>query len=235
MTDRIVDILFEISTGLLAPTLIVLLILMGAILLLLGGITREFLDRRVHLATWRAFLAKARSTGAWDDAFYDLRLVGYPALFQARTRDARHNPLVARKCLEDLELDMARRMAWLTFAIRVGPMLGLVGTLVPLGPALMGLAAGDIQSLSGNLVIAFTTTVFGILVGGGAFTGNLIRRAWYEQDLSDLEYLADLREHSARLGTNGAGHPNGLPLGSASAGAGSRAGHEAPRAGGRHA
>jgi len=210
MTDRIVDLLFELSTGLLAPTLVVLLAMMAATLVLLGGLTREFLDRSIHLRPWRAFLAAARSTGHCGDAFYDLRLVGYPALFQSRTRDARQNAVVTAKCLEDLELDMSRRMAWLTFATRVGPMLGLVGTLVPLGPALMGLAAGDVQTLSGNLVIAFTTTVFGILVGGGAFAANLVRRAWYEQDLSDLEYIVRIREQSDRASSNGDASSNGL-------------------------
>ena len=43
--------------------------------------------------------------------------------------------------------------------------------------------------LAGNLIIAFTTTVFGILVGGFAYAVCLVRRTWYEQDLSDLEFL----------------------------------------------
>ena len=94
------------------------------------------------------------------------------------------------KCLEDVELDITRRLSRLTFGTRLGPMLGLVGTLVPLGPALTGLASGDIQTLSGNLVIAFTTTVFGILIGGFAYAAGVVRRGWYEQDLSDLEFVA---------------------------------------------
>ncbi len=196
MTDRIVDLLFEISTGLLAPTLIILLAMMAGTLILLGGLVRELIDRAVSLRKWREFLAARRLSGDSGSGFYELRLVGYPALYQAWTRDAQFNAVVTSKCLEDLELDMSRRLAWLTFATRVGPMLGLVGTLIPLGPALMGLAAGDIQTLSGNLVIAFTTTVFGILVGGGAFTANLVRKAWYDQDLSDLEYLAQTHQAS---------------------------------------
>ena len=68
-------------------------------------------------------------------------------------------------------------------------MLGLVGTLVPLGPALTGLATGNIQTLAGNLVIAFTTTTFGILIGAFSYAVSLIRHAWYEQDMSDLEFV----------------------------------------------
>jgi len=80
----------------------------------------------------------------------------------------------------------------------VGPMLGLVGTLLPLGPALTGLASGDVQALAGNLIIAFTTTVFGILVGAFAYAVSLTRRTWYEQDVSDLEYIVDVLYSAAQ-------------------------------------
>lgn len=56
-----------------------------------------------------------------------------------------------------------------------------------------GLASGNLDALAGNLIIAFTTTVFGILVGGFAYAVCLLRRAWYEQDLSDLEFLVAMR------------------------------------------
>ena len=73
--------------------------------------------------------------------------------------------------------------------MRVGPLLGLMGTLIPLGPALMSLASGDIQTLSKNLVVAFTTTVLGLFVGGVCFAMSLARRRWYAQDIADIEYL----------------------------------------------
>src|SRR5262249_39926041 len=97
-----------------------------------------------------------------------------------------------RKCLDDLEIEIARRMSSLAFATRVGPMLGLVGTLLPLGPALRGLASEDLSSLASNLEIAFTTTVFGLLIGGFAYAASGVRRKWYEQDISDLEYVLEM-------------------------------------------
>jgi hypothetical protein len=118
---------------------------------------------------------------------------GYVERFRRQTAPFRDNPLAVKKCLDDLEIDIARRLARLSLATRVGPMLGLVGTLIPLGPALTGLASGNLDALAGNLIIAFTTTVFGILVGGFAYAVCLLRRAWYEQDLSDLEFLVAMR------------------------------------------
>lgn len=68
---------------------------------------------------------------------------------------------------------------------RLGPMLGLAGTLIPLGPALQAFAAGNTSSLSNHLVIAFATTVVGLLVGGLSYCCYTIRRQWYTEDLHD--------------------------------------------------
>jgi biopolymer transport protein ExbB/TolQ len=62
-----------------------------------------------------------------------------------------------------------------------------MATLIPLGPALSGLASGNMQALAGNLVVVFTATVIGLLVSGFCFGMGLARRAWYSRDLLDLE------------------------------------------------
>jgi biopolymer transport protein ExbB/TolQ len=93
------------------------------------------------------------------------------------------------KCLEDLEGEVAVSLSRMTWITRIGPMLGLMGTLIPLGPALTGLATGDITTLSSNLVVAFTTTVTGVFIGCAGFTMGLVRRNWYNGDISDLEYI----------------------------------------------
>lgn len=192
MTDSLVEILYTVSTSLLTPALLLLMAFVLGTLVMIGGMLREAVDRRMRLASWRAFLLRLKCHSESASYFFELRLIGYPAAFQAQTSEIRNNELLIRKCLEDIELDISRRLSWLSFGTRIGPLLGLVGTLIPLGPALTGLASGDIQALSGNLVIAFTTTVFGILVGGVAFGIGLVRRSWYEQDLSDLELLVAL-------------------------------------------
>ena len=74
--------------------------------------------------------------------------------------------------------------------VRAGPALGLMGTLIPLSPALTGLAAGNTAELSHDLRVAFSVTVVGLLIGAVAFGLSLSRDRMYSQDLSDLEYLA---------------------------------------------
>ena len=72
---------------------------------------------------------------------------------------------------------------------KIGPILGLMGTLIPMGPALVGLASGDMASLAQNMQVAFATTVVGLLVGAIGFFCNQIKTRWYASDLSDLEYV----------------------------------------------
>lgn len=188
--DALTALLYELSSLLLVPTLVLLLFFMAGALVMLGGLVREWAERRAMAGNWRGFLHALRAGTAAAEGFQSLRLAGYPRRLQRSSRGLENRPRVVKKCLEDIELDMARRLGRLSFVTRTGPMLGLVGTLVPLGPALAALAAGDMQSLSGNLVIAFTTTVFGIVVGSVAFGTAIVRRGWYEQDISDLEFVS---------------------------------------------
>ena len=71
-----------------------------------------------------------------------------------------------------------------------GPALGLMGTLIPLSPALTGLANGNTAELSHDLRVAFSVTVVGLLIGAVAFAISLSRDRLYSQDLSDLQYVA---------------------------------------------
>lgn len=82
------------------------------------------------------------------------------------------------------ELEIPRILA------RIGPMLGLMGTLIPLGPAMIALSQGNIQELATNLITAFATTVLGLIVGGVGYTLFIVRKRWYLEDLSDVGYLA---------------------------------------------
>lgn len=94
------------------------------------------------------------------------------------------------KALADFDFDAQRRLARTRLLVRAGPALGLMGTLIPLSPALTGLAQGDVGRLSSNLRVAFSVTVVGLLVGAVAFGLSLYRDRMYGQDLSDLEYVA---------------------------------------------
>jgi hypothetical protein len=94
------------------------------------------------------------------------------------------------KALADFDWDAQRRLGRTRLLVRAGPALGLMGTLIPLSPALDGLASGKVDELAHNLRVAFSVTVLGLLVGAIAYGLSLYRDRIYGQDLSDLEYVA---------------------------------------------
>jgi len=101
------------------------------------------------------------------------------------------------KLLQEYEFYTVKRLERTRILVRIGPLLGLMGTLIPLAPALQALADGDTQKLADNLTIAFSITVLGLLIGLLGFVISIVRDRFYSQDISDLEYLLELLEGRA--------------------------------------
>ena len=80
-----------------------------------------------------------------------------------------------------------RRIERTDILTRVSPMLGLMGTLIPLGPGLAGLGQGDLSILTTAVTVAFDTTVLGLLTGIVGFILGRFRRRWYDEILSTNE------------------------------------------------
>ncbi|WP_053954844.1 MotA/TolQ/ExbB proton channel family protein [Inediibacterium massiliense] len=75
---------------------------------------------------------------------------------------------------------------------KLGPVLGLMGTLIPLGPGLGQLGQGDVAGLSESMIIAFDTTVVGVAAGALASIISKVRKRWYQKDLNRMEVLLEL-------------------------------------------
>ncbi|VUT27936.1 MAG: MotA/TolQ/ExbB proton channel family protein [Candidatus Syntrophoarchaeum sp. GoM_oil] len=96
------------------------------------------------------------------------------------------------KSLQKLEIMIAKQLERTKVVIRLGPMFGLMGTLIPMGPALLALTTGDVNTLANNLIIAFGTTVIGLLVGGLAYLLYTVRTRWYKHDMIDIQYICEV-------------------------------------------
>ena len=80
-----------------------------------------------------------------------------------------------------------KRIERADFLAKLSPMLGLMGTLIPLGPGLAALGDGDVKILSTAMSVAFDTTVLGLLSGMAGFVIARLRRRWYDKALSIME------------------------------------------------
>ena len=97
----------------------------------------------------------------------------------------------ARKMISDEESRFEKRASLTEMASRIAPMFGLMGTLIPLGPGLMALGQGDTMSLADSLLIAFDTTVAGLITAAVCYVIAKIRRRWYDDYMVSLETLMD--------------------------------------------
>ncbi|MFH0880897.1 MAG: MotA/TolQ/ExbB proton channel family protein, partial [Lentisphaerota bacterium] len=184
-------LLFVICNALLIPVIMVLLLFLGWTAMLFGGFLHECLMRASTRKTLdHCLLAAKRGDDRkflWD-MIRAARGGVLAAFFNKTVPGAREKDILIHSIAE-LEHGITDAMARLSLLTRVGPMLGLMGTLIPLGPALMGLASGDTHVMAQNLVVVFTTTVLGVLIGALAYAISLVRRAWYARDLCDLEFI----------------------------------------------
>jgi biopolymer transport protein ExbB/TolQ len=193
--------LFHLAEALRVPVLVATLLCLALIAVELGRFGVELARRRgrsyasLQSATDEAIsllseqhdyeaavvrLARISSSGSMTDALG--RLV---AQWGRPDREEQ-----VAKALADFDFRAMQKLERTRSLVRLGPALGLMGTLIPLSPALAGLANGNVQQLSDNLRVAFSVTVLGLLIGAAAFVISLVRDRLYGQDLSDLEFVA---------------------------------------------
>ena len=123
------------------------------------------------------------------------RLKGYP----------RRLEIEVERLLQAEELELSRRLDRIRFVIKVGPALGLMGTLIPMGISLAALAEGNIPKMAGSMVTAFTATVAGLGAGVLAYLLALSRERWVRADVREMAHAAELA-----LAESGQAHPHHL-------------------------
>ncbi|MBZ5735060.1 MotA/TolQ/ExbB proton channel family protein [Nocardioides sp. TRM66260-LWL] len=200
--ERIYDAVFAVSAALEGPVVLASLLALLAVVAEAGVFTAEVVRRRgrslERLETAGTAAREALADGDLPAAQRAAADVGHGEAMVEAARalvevSARPQPDAGvAKRLADFDVRCERRLARTRLLVRLGPALGLMGTLIPLSPALEGLARGDVATLADNLRVAFSITVLGLLVGAGAFALSLVRERLYGQDFSDLEYLAAL-------------------------------------------
>ncbi|MBL8816980.1 MAG: MotA/TolQ/ExbB proton channel family protein [Planctomyces sp.] len=186
--NLITQTFYVLSSALLIPMMLALLWALTRILMLIGQVMYEYLERARQKSARRTLEhCLIGSAATWPELPGNGVLCSSLKSLIAGWND---NSRMAFS-ISQAELQWQQRLDVLRSYIRNGPALGLMGTLIPLGPALVGLAVGDIQTMSSNLVIAFSTTVIGLLVGMIAASLTSLRRRWYQADAALLNFAAD--------------------------------------------
>lgn len=190
--NYISDILYWISTGLLVPVIILLILFFCRALLLIGNFFGQYLAIR----RTKSLIAKELDVLNKDNVLtlIDKLPKKNPSLvviYLNRLISA-DSSAMRQRLLSDFEISADKDLSTSKILGKMGPMLGLMGTLIPMGPALVGLSTGDIASMAYNMQVAFATTVVGLFSAAIGFITQQVKQRWYLQAMNDLEFVADL-------------------------------------------
>ena len=189
-----------ISQSLTIPVLVILLIIVVISIITLGGVISEYTSRKkVPVGTVRDLIYKINSAASVDELKSIIESAEIPksqkkVLIEIASSSALDNnsrEALARKLVEYEEEKTDKTLQKTDIITRVGPTLGLMGTLIPMGPGLAALGAGDVNTLAESLTLAFNTTIVGIGSGALCYVIGKIRSGWYDRYLSDLDALSD--------------------------------------------
>ena len=193
------DILYWISTGLMVPVIVLLIVMFIRALLLIGSFFGQYLSIRKT-----EFLIKDKfaslNTDNIDSIGWELpqKNPSMVVCYILNILKAKESPAHLQKLLADYEIAADKDMAISKTLTKIGPMLGLMGTLIPMGPALVGLSTGDIASMAYNMQVAFATTVVGLFCAAIGFITQQVKQRWYLQDMTNLEFLVELLNQKQR-------------------------------------
>jgi biopolymer transport protein ExbB/TolQ len=193
------DTMHTVTHGLQIPTIIVLLLLTVITLVILGSIIVEFFTERKALkANIPALMASVNGKSMPEISGLIqkseilkrqkkalLELIKYSYLPDEELE------AIAKKLLAQTEDRFNKIVGYTDLIARVAPMFGLMGTLIPLGPGLIALGQGDTKTLADSLLIAFDTTILGLVCAAVSYIISKIRNRWYEDYMVSLEGIME--------------------------------------------
>ncbi len=187
------NILYWISTGLLVPVIVLLIFFFIRALILIGTFFGQFLQHKKAVIPFCNAIEHLTPDNYSDFAE---SLPGKPKnLMTAVAKQivaANGEGAKTELLLSEYEIETSKELSTAKMLTKMGPILGLMGTLIPMGPALVGLSTGDIASMAYNMQVAFATTVVGLVVSAIGFLIQQVKERWAVKNITMLEYLAEV-------------------------------------------
>nr|WP_319373492.1 MotA/TolQ/ExbB proton channel family protein [uncultured Methanobacterium sp.] len=199
-TEILSNLLYLIAQSLFIPVIVVVLVFMTYAVLSLGGFLTEKFSRTKFDVNQTEALVRAISKSSTPEEMkekvteselqdkYKEILIKIISNHDIGPQSRR---AISTKLIEEQELQFSTITQKTDILIRLAPTVGLLGTLIPLGPGLSALGSGDINSLAQALTVAFDTTITGLAAGAIAYIISGYRKKWYNDELSILEAIVE--------------------------------------------
>ena len=192
--DNISQILFLVSDSLLIPDIIVLLVLFVRALFLVGSFYNQYITKYKNERQLRPILNQLTPErmeelqAALPEKDNSLYIKYLRAIL-----DRHANDTYADYMITNFENDAEKDVVTSKLLAKVGPVLGLIGTLIAMSPALTGLSQGDISKMASNMQVVFATTVVGLVVSLVGLVTLQFKQRWYAKEVNQLDYITRIR------------------------------------------
>lgn len=172
------NLMYQISGLFLTPVLIAIIALFFYAIFVLGDFITQWVIRKKNLELYIEGINNFQYMNDTNKSSEQSKVKGYDLFNFASVQKSYSEDTLSVFAIKNLEA--------LRIVTRVAPMLGLVATMIPMGPALKSLANGNIQGISENLVVAFSAVIFGLLIASVTFWMAAVRKRWLADEMVDL-------------------------------------------------
>lgn len=171
-------LMYEVSNTFLTPVLLLIIALFLYSIFQMGIFFAQMYKRKINFLKYKDSL-KSNSKDI---------LKGYPIMNYLSSKGF--------SSLEDVEIYTHKKLENTSIITRISPMLGLVATMIPMGPALKALSAGNIQGISENLIIAFAAVIFALITSSLTYWITSVRKRWYASEIKDILELQRVKNEN---------------------------------------
>jgi biopolymer transport protein ExbB/TolQ len=189
--ETISQILFRVANSLLIPDIILLLLLFIRSLLLAGSFYNQFMVKRRNDTLLNGRInALSPATVSGLQTFLPEKDNSLFIKYLRNLLSAPPNEAYADFLISNYENEAEKDLSLSKLLAKMGPVLGLIGTLIAMSPALVGLSTGDIAGMAYNMQVVFATTVVGLAVSSAGLVTLQFKQRWYAKETNYLEYVS---------------------------------------------
>ena len=207
----LIDVMHTLTGLLEQPVIALLLVLVAIVVLIVGMLIAEvFTEHRYFRLSLSTLIDELKTD---PDTAEVIRRSGLIGRQKNALLELLNHPLATEIDREALAVNLVaqeqaiydNRVKVTDLIAKVAPMLGLMGTLIPLGPGIVAIGDGQVDILSQSLLIAFDTTVLGLVVAAVALAVSTLRKSWYAKYMAAFEAATEcvlaLANEGATLGS----------------------------------
>jgi biopolymer transport protein ExbB/TolQ len=189
--DLISKALFWVANSLLIPDIIILLLLFARSVLLVGSFYNQFIvkrknDKKINPVFVNLTREKLKNLQAILPQKNNSLYIKYLRTLLENT----NHEVYADYIISNFENEADKDLLVSKMLTKLGPVLGLIGTLIAMSPALVGLSTGDIAGMAYNMQVVFATTVVGLVVSSIGLVTLQVKQRWYAKEINNLDYVA---------------------------------------------